>query len=274
MEARTSIYEEWDDAHAAARQHVERELGQMGASPDTLAYVSGLRLYYRVMFLLSVWADTRQLRNQLTVSLATHVVSMKLLDDMIDADTELDRADLGIGCLRLLLDATSQLAAFGQVDAILTTLSRNFQHICKGQLACKRTPADTLDAWLAYADEYGARFLSTYGRIAGLACGLESRSRIPEQFASAFGMVITIADDLTDYHRKGERVGNLGHLIIGRRVDPDDVVKVLEQQRTTALTSARERPTAYDLCPIVDEYANDVVARILPGLLADRPTGT
>ncbi len=263
---------EWDACHEAARDAVVAALRAMGARPETLEYASGLRLYYRVIYLLTLWAPDADLRRRITIDLAAHVVSMKLIDDLNDDDSGMDRLDLGLGFLTLLLSSTHKLAAYGDAIGVLAAQAENFEHICREQLRCKRVPARDLGTWLDYANEYGARFLATYGRMGGLASGLGAASEVPETFASAFGLIITIADDLTDYFRKHERIGNIGALILDGAVTSADLARVLDRERTRARDAAEALPTAYDLRPMVDIYVYDVLDRIIPMILAEKTT--
>ncbi|MEM9554090.1 MAG: Moenomycin biosynthesis protein MoeN5 [Acidobacteriota bacterium] len=259
---------EWDACHLAARDTVVDTLRALGVEPAALDHVARLRLYYRSMFLLSCWADDAATRRTLTTDLAMHVVSMKLLDDLMDADSGLDAFDLGISSLRLLLLGTERLSRHGACRELLQSQERHFDSVCSGQLRCKREPATDLESWLLYARDYGGRFLSAYGRFGGLAAGLGERASIPESFAWGFGMIITIADDLTDHVRHGERIGNLGAMLIDGVVGPEEVESVLEDERARACDAAAALPTAYDLRPVVDVYADDIRRRIMPRLLA------
>lgn len=260
---------EWTACHHHARDRTVAVLRTLGAGPATLEHASGLRLYYRVAFLLSCWAADADDRRRLCADLALHVVAMKLLDDLMDDDSGLDRFELGIGSLRLLLLGTERLAAAPDdaCRAVLEAQEEAFRAVCSGQLRCKREPATDLDSWLRYADDYGARFLGLYGRLGGLGAGLGQRAEVPERFAWGFGLIITIADDLTDFTRHGERIGNIGALLLDGKVQPLELEGVLRRERRRALDAAAELPTAYDLRPVVEAYYADVVERILPRLL-------
>ncbi|MHC3394806.1 Moenomycin biosynthesis protein MoeN5, partial [Streptomyces lavendulocolor] len=83
-------------------------------------------------------------------------------------------------------------------------------------------------------------------------------------FAEAFGTVITIAADLTDYARDGERDGNLGPLLRTRAVTGGQGVSLLERLRARAHAAVRELPASRALGPVVDLYTDDVLDRLVP----------
>src|SRR5690554_6751421 len=95
-----ALLAEWDEVHNWIRGRLTRYLRGLAVSERTCEYVGGLRLYLRAPFLLTGWVADRRLRHELTYDLAMHVVAMKLFDDLLDADTTLDRYELG-GCLPL-----------------------------------------------------------------------------------------------------------------------------------------------------------------------------
>jgi hypothetical protein len=256
---------EWDECHLSARARVLEQLEGMGVSPATLDYAGKLRLYFRAAFLLSDWAPDAEHRRRLTCSLASHIVAMKFLDDLVDRDSSLDDFELGGGSLLLLLNANHELMSSGPSGAVARVLADDFTQICRTQLACKKVPAGSLDAWLGYARDYGARFLGTYGKLGGLDAGLgEAASEVPRRFAEAFGMIITIADDLTDYTRHGERIGNIGALLMDDVVSAEQIAELLEQQVKLAEQAWETLPSSHDLRPVARMHGYDVIDRILP----------
>ena len=263
---------DWERCHRLATDTVVGELAQMGAGTESLEHAAHLRLYYRVSFFLACWAEDPDQRRRLSCDLAMHVVAMKLLDDLVDDDSGLDRFELGGGCLRLLTLSCLRLAQHGNCIELLQEQEMAFDRVCRGQIVCKHQPANDLDTWLRYADDYGSVFLGFYGRCAGLAAGLGEQAEVPERFARSFGLIITIADDLTDYHRHGERVGNLGALLTSGRASAAELERLLGQHQHMALEAAQAQPTAHDLRPVVDLYCNDVITRLLPAFVSRVPS--
>lgn len=255
---------EWDEAHRATRDRLMGYLGDLGASSATCEYVGGLRLYLRAPFLLTVWVPDRERRRDLTYHLAAHVIGMKLFDDLLDADTELDRYELG-GCLPLWHSATEALCrGAGDPQAVLRLIRDDFEIVSTGQLRTKRHPAASLAEWRAHADTYGGGFLGCYGSLAALAGGVPGAYEAATRLGYAFGMIVTIADDLRDYERKSERTGNLAHLVRTGATRLDEVCELIEELREIGVRAAGHLPVAYDVAPVVGLYADDVLNRMLP----------
>ncbi|MFF8778626.1 Moenomycin biosynthesis protein MoeN5 [Streptomyces sp. NPDC015140] len=250
---------------SANRDHVTAFVAQGGGSPDLVAHTAALRLYLRVPHFLTEWITDPERRAEVARALAMDIVAMKLLDDLMDDDTGLNRIELACLCLHLHLTALKQMCALAEDARTVTDLvERDFTEVCTGQIRTKSHRARTLDEWCANASTYGATFLGCYGSLAAL-CGREEPAVDPaRRFAEAFGTIITIADDLTDYDRNGEREGNLGHLMRTGAVPARDVEALLERLRAQALGAAREQPASSGLVPVVDVYTDDVLDRLLP----------
>jgi hypothetical protein len=259
-----ALMAEWDDVHATVRDRLVAYLRELGASVRTCDYVAGLRLYQRAPFLLTLWVADRRERGELTYDLVTHVVAMKLFDDLLDGDSDLDRYELG-GCLPLWSVATESLCRRARDPRhVLRVLRDDFVTISTGQLRTKREPARDLTEWQTHANTYGGRFLGCYGSLAAVAGNVTDALRAATDLGFAFGMIVTIADDLRDFERKGERQGNLGHLLRTDATTVAEVVDLVEQMRTLGRTAARSGSAAHDAAPVVDRYADDVRHRMLP----------
>lgn len=262
----TDLMSEWDDVHVEVRGRLVGQLTALSLSRRTCEYVAGLRLYLRAPFLLTLWVPDRRLRRELTYDLVVHVVAMKLFDDLLDADTDCDRYELGI-CLPLWQTATESLCRRApDPRRVLSVLRSEFMTISTGQLRTKWEPARDLPQWRAHAETYGGCFLGCYGTLAALAGGVPNACGPAGSFGHAFGMIVTVADDLRDYQRKGERSGNLANLLHSGGATVDEVVALVEELRAQAADSARRLPMAYDVGSVVDLYADDVLRRMLPAV--------
>ena len=143
-----------------------------------------------------MWVPDRRERQALTYDLAMYVVAMKLFDDLLDDDSELDRYELG-GCLPLWSIATERLCErAADPRAVLRVIRDDFLVVSTGQLRTKREPAADLAQWRAHADTYGGRFLGCYGSLAALAGNVPHAYRAATDLGYAFGMIVTIADDV------------------------------------------------------------------------------
>ncbi|WLW51630.1 class 1 isoprenoid biosynthesis enzyme [Streptomyces sp. YU58] len=247
------------------RDHVTEFVARNGGSPDLVAHTAALRLYLRVPHFLTEWITDPHTRAAVARALALDIVAMKLLDDLMDDDTGLNRIELACLCLHLHLTALKEMCELAaDARSVTDLLERDFTAVCTGQIRTKSHRARDLDEWCANASTYGATFLGCYGSLAAL-CGREEKSVDPaRRFAEAFGTIITIADDLTDYDRHGEREGNLGHLMRTGAVPAADVEALLERLRTQALDAVREQPASSGLVPVVGLYTDDVRDRLLP----------
>lgn len=258
---------ELDDEHQRLRQKLMATMRGFGATAGLVEYVGALRLYLRASYLLTVWLPDREQRRAVAVDIATHVVAMKLLDDLLDDDSGFDRFELAL-CLLLEQQSTARLAEkAGDPLRVLHELESNFVTVGTGQLRTKREPADDLTSWRRHADTYGATFLGLYGTLAALAGRVPEAVEPANRFGRGFGMLVTIADDLRDYERHGERTGNLAHLILTGRVTVDELHDLVEEMRQFARPTAGV-PTVHDLGPLIDLYADDVLHRGLPLLFS------
>lgn len=264
---------ELDDTHRYVAGVLMDTMREFQASPELVRYVGNLRLYLRAASLLTMWLPEYRLRQEVAGEIAMHIAAMKLFDDLLDDDSGFDRFELAL-CLLLEQRSVSRLAhRAADPRAVLTVVEENFVKVGLGQLRTKRKPAVDLRGWQAHAETYGGCFLSLYGTLAALAGRSPQASAAATDFGWGFGMIVTIADDLRDYERHGERTGNLGHLLRTGRVTEAELRELVEEVRERA-TSPAGLWCAHDLRPIIDRYADDVLERCLPVLLAlpdDKP---
>ncbi|MEV0264669.1 Moenomycin biosynthesis protein MoeN5 [Streptomyces sp. NPDC050617] len=259
-----ALLAEWDEAYAYIKEELTGLLTALDASAELTGYLLGLRGYLRSPYLLTVWTPGRAARRRLACDLTLHGLGMKLFDDLLDLDTDQDRYELGY-CLMLWQTATRRLARRAP-DAlrVLEVLEDGFARVGPGQVRAKHRPARDLDRWWADADRYSGSFQGCYGRLAAVAGGVPEAADHAHAFAHGFGMVTMVADDLQDYRLKGERDGNLGHLLLTGAARPRDLTARLETARRRAAAAAARGGPAHDLAPVIDQYTRDVVERMLP----------
>ncbi|NGO72716.1 hypothetical protein [Streptomyces boncukensis] len=77
-------------------------------------------------------------------------------------------------------------------------------------------------------------------------------------------MITMVADDLQDYRLKGEREGNLGHLLLTGGTSPGELTSLVRRTRDNAAGAVGRGRPAHDLTPVIDGYAHDVLTRMLP----------
>lgn len=252
-------------AEETNRARVTAVVADAADSPELTEHVAALRLYLRVPHFLTEWISDPPLRGRVSAALALDVVAMKLLDDLMDDDSGLDRVELACTALHLHLTGLRELCReCADAREVVEVLHRDFTVVCAGQIRTKRHRAGDLQQWRAHAHSYGTTFLGCYGTLAALCGGRPESAGPARSFAEAFGTIITVADDLRDYERDGERAGNLGHLVRTEAVAAEEVADLLEELRARALGAVREQPVARGLVPVVDLYTDDVFRRLLP----------
>jgi len=248
------------ESQAAIQEHLEAELTRMGSSAAVVAHMRTMRLYFRVPFMLCTWL-VEDRRRDVEAALGEHLLAMKLLDDIVDRDSGLEHLDLLSTYFLVQNLAVRHLCELADdAGAVTRVLDEELAAVTTGQVMTKRHPARSLRQWRSHADSYGGRFLGLYGTLACLAGHRSDAVAAARSFGYAFGLIITMADDWRDYERHGERVGNLRHLLVSGQTPVEDAVRDVERLRDQALRAARASAPADDLSPLVNSYADDVVA--------------
>ncbi|MFI9202971.1 Moenomycin biosynthesis protein MoeN5 [Streptomyces sp. NPDC053048] len=259
-----ALLAEWDEVHDCIRERLQGLLAGWDASLHLTEYLLGLRGYLRSPYLLTVWTPCPRTRRELAWELTLHGLGMKLFDDLLDLDTDHDRYELGY-CLLMWHTATRRLA-HRTPDAVrlLEVLEREFVRIGTGQVRAKRRPACDLAQWWSDAEHYSGSFQGCYALLAALAGDVPEAAEHARTFGHSFGMITMVADDLQDYRLKGEREGNLGHLLLTGRACARELTTLLETARQQAVVAAGQGCPSHDLTPVIDSYTHDVLERVLP----------
>lgn len=249
-----------NDSQRDVEDHLEEHLHRWGCSPGLLAHTRTMRLYFRVPHMLTVWLE-EPTRTRVARLLGLHLLAMKLLDDVVDDDSGLATRDL-LQAFFLAQNAAVAGLCGSSADpaALAARLDADLEAVTLGQVATKAEPAVDLAGWLRHAESYGGRFLALYGSLACDAGNRLDMDVAARGFGRAFGLVITMADDLRDYDRHGERTGNLRHLVVSGAVDVDDAVAAVRRLADEACDAVRTGEPAEDLRPLVGSYADEVVA--------------
>lgn len=255
---------QWDASVAAVTAEIREALRTVDVRGTLEPYGGGLGLYLKVPFLLACHVADPALRDRIAAILALHIVAMKLLDDAIDRDSDLEPIELGAGSVYLASKAGARMAPLDPGRAARALIAAEVEVLTRGQIRTKAAPAEDLAEWRAYADIYGGGFLRIYGRLATLLSDQPALAEAVAGFAYAFGMIITLADDIVDYTRKGERAGNIGHLLATGVVEPEKVAAMVRELREACHDAVRNHPRGADLARLAAFYAGDVEGRILP----------
>ncbi len=256
---------EMEQTTGKVRDEILTALQAAKVSDEVCQYVRDCHLYFKVPFLVTMWQLAPEMREQLAIDMGMHIMSLKLGDDLVDNDMSTDRLSLGVGSLVLSHLSIERMCRYLDPAALLPHLRDSMAALCRAQILASRSPATTLSEWRERADGYGGGFVRIYARI-GTLSGEPGAADAASRFATGFGNLITLADDLRDYTRTGERAGNLAALVISGRVNVDDVVAFTSEMRDLAVSGATAHPTAYDLTAVIDFFVGDIVSRMIPAL--------
>jgi hypothetical protein len=255
------------------RDEILGALQAVNVSDEVCKYVSGCHLYFKAPFLLTAWQLAPEMRERLAVDMGMHIMSLKLGDDLVDNDMSADRLSLGVGSLQLSHVSLQRMCGYLDPAVLLPLLSDSMAALCRAQILATRSPATTLGEWRERAEGYGGGFLRIYANVATLAGDAPAAADSARRFATGFGNLITLADDLRDYKRTGERAGNLAALAVDGRVSVDDILAFVNDMRDTAVNGCTGHPTAFDLTSVVDFFVSDIVSRMIPTLREQSTAG-
>lgn len=242
-------------------------------SDEVREYVGGCHLYFKVPFLLTVWQLAPEMRERLAIDMGMHIMSLKLGDDLVDNDMSTDRLSLGVGSLVLSHLSLERMCRYLDPARLMPHFSTSMADLCRAQMLATRSPATSLAQWRERADGYGGGFLRIYAYVATLDGDAHTAMDAATRFGSGFGNLITLADDLRDYTRTGERAGNLAALVVSGAVTVDEVLAFVSEMREVAVSGCAAHKTAYDLTPVVDFFVNDIVSRMIPTLREQQMAG-
>ncbi|WP_147127596.1 hypothetical protein [Shimia ponticola] len=259
-----SFDERWAQAISDVKTDLVECLKEVTNDPVILSYCEGLGLYLKVPYLLSHRLAHGPLRTRIDHSLARHIVGMKLLDDAADLDTDLDSTDLVCCGLHLLHSASGEMSDISKRPDLCANLEAEMRVLTKGVMQTKHDRSQDFRKWRFHSCSYGGGFLRIYGRLANFLVSDDRGADLSGRFSFAFGTIITIADDIVDYTKKGERAGNLGYLLETGSVQPAQIIRLLEAMRFVCKASLTGTPDEQQMKAITDQYVDDVIQRIIP----------
>lgn len=261
---------EMENTTRKVRDEILAVLEAVQVSDEVREYVGGCHLYFKVPFLLTAWHQALEMRERLAIDMGMHIMSLKLGDDLVDNDMSADRLSLGVGSLTLSHAAIQRMCSYLDPALVLPHLSSSMAALCRAQMLATRSPATTMAQWRERVEGYGGGFLRIYAGIATLAGDARAAADAASRFGTGFGNLITLADDLRDYKRTGERAGNLAALVVDGRVSIDEVQTFVTENRETAASGCTGHATAFPLLSVVDFFVGDIVSRMIPALEEQR----
>lgn len=255
---------EWERVRTLVCDEACTLLREIEPSGKLATYASGLRGYFKLPFLCAWHAPDAELRAKIAAVVAFHIVGIKLLDDLIDADTDVDSCSLGCGSLRLIAEAEARIEALDLDNDLRAMLHDEMAAFARGWNRSEIAPATDLASWWDHVSFYGGGLMRTYARLGVLLSGQPGLRAAADRFFFAYGMVITVADDLVDYVPGGDRSGNLGHLIDIGAVPPEQVARLLQRLRRICVNAMRHHPRTAEFTALGIAFADDTEHRILP----------
>jgi len=256
--------EHWAQSINMLDSAVTESLDQIDAPERAIKYCHNLGLYRKVPYLITYCIEDTAFRKDAMIAIGKHIISMKMLDDLADQDSDLDTMCLVCCGLNLLQESLAEFSRLCPDAPINSMLHGETQRITKGGMERDRSPGVDFKTWRARCDRYGGGFLRIYGRVAGLLLAKQRVSELSGRFSYGFGTIITIADDMVDYDKKSERVGNLAHLMRTGVVDLASVDRTVRGMAYVCRQSVKGAHEEEFMLDTIAAYADDVTNRLLP----------
>ena len=256
--------EQWDESVLFLDAAVTESLRQIDAPKQAIHYCTNLGLYLKVPYLITYCMDDPVFRKDAMIAIGKHIIAIKLLDDAADEDTSIDSMSLVCVGMNLLQESLAELNALCPGTQINSILHIEMQRLTQSLMERRRSPGVDFPSWLARCHGYGGGFLRIYGRISGILLSNQRFVELGGRFCFGFGTIITIADDMVDYDKKSERIGNLAHLIRTGAVDIYSVDQTVRGMAYMCRQSVQDASCEKFMLETISAYADDVTNRLLP----------
>lgn len=218
---------EWQMAERVHTDMALRLLTQFECPKSMEGYVLSRKGFVRWVYPMSGWIPQSDIRYIAGSAFAMHSLGMKLLDDIIDADTQFSPSDLLVG-YQFCNQACTELASIGAIDEFLSIYNEFWPDIWRH---VKKEPGavySKLSEWIDSSYSKCGRLLHSYAAVASLIIDRpEITSRLEPAFR-AMGVILTLLDDLRDYESPAEQHANVRRMIERGVVTRSDVEAVLE----------------------------------------------
>jgi hypothetical protein len=249
---------EWQDCQASMMRHCLEILGEVRMSQHGLRYVADLKGYPRIPYLSVIWVPVRTTRVDLGTAVCMHAIGIKLLDDLLDGDQDLDRWDQILGVY--LIQVTSAVfSGYPHASEAMRRFENDYRTIWRMQLEEARAPARSLDEWVRYARIKSGLMMACYADVACLAGTVKHCVPSARDFAEAIGVLFMIGDDIRDHAESGETRGNLVELIRQGQIDRKGAIVTITAWCSQALCAIRRNPPVYDLSSFVSSFSNKLI---------------
>jgi hypothetical protein len=239
------------DLMMAAADEVMDDMQTSQAMRD---YVHRRKGWTRKLYPAAAWVRDPALRLQLGTANCLHLLGLKLLDDIIDADTTLDNSELIVGT-EFCTKAYLMMADAGVLPAFFQDYRQvwmpHLRHVTKEPA----TPIHTLDAWERSTQLKAGEVIACYARFCFAAEGrLADFAPVPQVFR-AWGTIFTVLNDYLGRKKPTEQHSNLFALMGRGVVRRDAVVALMDQCYADFQQGISALPPQFDFYqPVTETY--------------------
>jgi hypothetical protein len=246
---------EWEEASAFVLARLDQLLLATGRSNLLRSYVRNLKGYPRVMYLTAAWVPERAMRFALGTAFCLHVTGLKLLDDIVDADQDIDPRELVVGHV-FCDDALQRIHAAAPDAVLLADFDDKWLPILRHVFDEPETEITHLRQWEEGARLKSGRWIARYGEAACRGCGRAELAPLVGSALEAIGVLYTISDDVRDFREMGETRSNLAALVAHGKLPSATVADLIDRLEETMLAAVQQQPPSFQFFPRVEMVLN------------------
>lgn len=210
----------------ALMDEADQLMAEFGTPASLIVYVHLRKGWMRKLYPTAAWVRDGDLRRRLALANGLHCLGLKLLDDIIDEDTDFRGRELIVGqqfCMRaleLVNEAGALPAFFRDYQAVWGPITR---HITKEPT----TPILSLKQWEQSANVKAGDVLAAYARFCFCAEDRLDEFEAVRPAFHAFGTIFTVLNDYLGRDRPTEAHSNLFALIGQGVIQPAEVADLI-----------------------------------------------
>ena len=192
------------------------------------------------------------------------MIGVRLMDHLIDQDhKEIENIDLSVGSY-LSHYAICKLGAFNNSNQAFASLIKDYSDIMKIQVMEVRKPAKNLADWYLYASIKSGQIIESFASVSCIVGDVQDAINCSRTFARGISTIVMIADDLIDFFKYNQTIGNLGYMIQNNIVSMVEVKQLIEKLYYESKEALKDKPVVFDVNFILDKYTNDLIDNIIP----------
>jgi hypothetical protein len=229
-------------------------MDDMEISQSMREYVHRRKGTARKLYPAAAWVRDPALRLKLGTASCLHCLGLKLLDDIIDADTPYDNRELIVGtefCTKayVMMNEVGVLPAFFQ-DYRQVWMPQ-LRHVTKEPT----TPIHTIGEWERSTNLKAGEVIACYARFCFAAEGRLADFVTVRPVFRALGIMFTIINDYTGRQKPTEQHANLFALIARGLIRQDAVVALMNRSYSDFLQGISALPPQFDFYqPVTETY--------------------